>query len=106
MLSHLSWPILIPQIQRDIKAKERARENLSRRYRSSTLSDEDILQCLYALSDNNSYLLFNRWGCGGYGHIPQADLLLFVDVGAPLSLTHIFVPPSPPLPTKGILLIA
>ena len=53
---------LPPQIQRDIKAKERARETLSRRYRSSTLTDDDVLQCLYALSDNNSYLLFNRWG--------------------------------------------
>ena len=51
------------QVQRDIKAKEKARELLSRRYRSSTLSEEELLQCLYAVSDNNSYLLFNR--CGG-----------------------------------------
>ncbi|PNW82263.1 hypothetical protein CHLRE_06g278154v5 [Chlamydomonas reinhardtii] len=48
------------EIQRDIKLKERARETLSRRYRSNRLSEEDILTCIYSLSDNNSYLLFNR----------------------------------------------
>ncbi|KAG2445151.1 hypothetical protein HYH02_008619 [Chlamydomonas schloesseri] len=48
------------EIQRDIKVKEKARETLSRRYRSSRLSEEDILTCIYSLSDNNSYLLFNR----------------------------------------------
>ncbi|PNH09778.1 hypothetical protein TSOC_003592 [Tetrabaena socialis] len=48
------------EIQRDIKVKERARETLGRRYRSARLSDEDILSCIYSLSDNNSYLLFNR----------------------------------------------
>lgn len=48
------------EIQRDIKVKERARELLAKRYSSSRLSDEDILQCIYSISDNNSYLLFNR----------------------------------------------
>lgn len=48
------------EVQRDIKTKEKARELLSRRYRSSALSEEQLLQCIYALSDNNSYLLFNR----------------------------------------------
>ncbi|GFR42252.1 hypothetical protein Agub_g3147 [Astrephomene gubernaculifera] len=48
------------EIQRDIKVKERAREALSRRYRSSRLSEEEILLCIYSISDNNSYLLFNR----------------------------------------------
>ncbi|KAG2439554.1 hypothetical protein HXX76_004907 [Chlamydomonas incerta] len=48
------------EIQREIKLKEKARETLSRRYRSSRLSEEDILTCIYSLSDNNSYLLFNR----------------------------------------------
>lgn len=28
--------------------------------RRSGVSDEDILWCLYSISDNNSYLLFNR----------------------------------------------
>lgn len=48
------------EVQRDIKAKERAREALAKRYRSSQLSEEDILLCLYSVSDNNSFLLFNR----------------------------------------------
>ncbi|GAX77609.1 hypothetical protein CEUSTIGMA_g5053.t1 [Chlamydomonas eustigma] len=48
------------EVQRDIKAKEKAREALARRYRSSSLGEEDLLQCLYAIADNNSYLLFNR----------------------------------------------
>lgn len=57
-----------PEVQRDIRAKERAREMLSKRYRSSSLGEEELLQCLYALSDNNSYLLFNRCVCGmGWG---------------------------------------
>jgi len=48
------------QIQRDIKTKERAREALAKKYCTSQLSQEDILLCLYSISDNNSYLLFNR----------------------------------------------
>jgi hypothetical protein len=40
--------------------KERAREHLSRKYRSRQLSEEEILHCIYSISDNNSYLLFNR----------------------------------------------
>ncbi len=51
------------EIQRDIKVKERAREVLAKRHSSSRLSDEDILQCIYSISDNNSYLLFNRKSC-------------------------------------------
>ena len=31
-----------------------------RRYKNSRLSEDDILRCLYSISDNNSYLLFNR----------------------------------------------
>ena len=30
------------------------------RYRSRDLREEDILHCLYSISDNNSFLLFNR----------------------------------------------
>ncbi|GLC41087.1 hypothetical protein PLESTB_000944400 [Pleodorina starrii] len=48
------------EVQRDIKVKEKAREALSRRYRSARLSEEEILLCIYSISDNNSYLLFNR----------------------------------------------
>lgn len=48
------------EIQKDIKAKEKAREALAKRYKSSNLSEEEILWCLYSISDNNSFLLFNR----------------------------------------------
>ncbi|KAL6771975.1 hypothetical protein ACKKBG_A28500 [Auxenochlorella protothecoides x Auxenochlorella symbiontica] len=48
------------EVQRRIKAKERAREVLARRHRSATLSEDDVLRCLYSISDNNTYLLFNR----------------------------------------------
>ncbi|KAG2500287.1 hypothetical protein HYH03_001865 [Edaphochlamys debaryana] len=48
------------EVQRDIKVKEKARESLSRRYRNARLTEEEILTCIYSLSDNNSYLLFNR----------------------------------------------
>ncbi|KAK9909370.1 hypothetical protein WJX75_001113 [Coccomyxa subellipsoidea] len=48
------------EVQRDIKQKERAREALVRKHRSTQLSEEDILRCIYSISDNNSYLLFNR----------------------------------------------
>ena len=30
------------------------------RYRSNLLKEEEILLCLYSISDNNSFLLFNR----------------------------------------------
>ena len=44
-----------------LQAKERAREALSRRYgRGGRLGEEEVLLCLYSISDNNSYLLFNR----------------------------------------------
>lgn len=48
------------QVQRDIKHKERAREALSKMYRNGQLSEEAILWSIYSISDNNSYLLFNR----------------------------------------------
>ena len=41
-------------------AQERAREQLSRKYSSKQLSVESILTALYSISDNNSFLLFNR----------------------------------------------
>lgn len=48
------------QVQRDIKHKERAREALAKKYRNAQLTEEAILWSIYSISDNNSYLLFNR----------------------------------------------
>ena len=48
------------QIDREIRQKEQARKTLSQRYRSAQLSEDDIFLCLYSISDNNSYLFFNR----------------------------------------------
>jgi len=47
-------------IQREIKAKEKAIEHISRKYATSELSSDDIKLCLYSIGDNNSYLTFNR----------------------------------------------
>lgn len=52
-------------MQRDIKHKERAREALAKKYRNAQLSEEAILWSIYSISDNNSYLLFNRCVRGG-----------------------------------------
>jgi hypothetical protein len=40
--------------------QERAREQLSRRYKSTRMPEEVLLTALYSISDNNSFLLFNR----------------------------------------------
>lgn len=48
------------EVQRMIKRKEKARETIASKYQSSTVSKEDILQCLYSIADNNAYLRFNR----------------------------------------------
>ena len=42
------------------QAKEAARAQLARKYRSAAVSEEEILQCLYSIGDNNSYLAFSR----------------------------------------------
>ena len=47
-------------VQREIKAKEKAREALARKYANATLTGEEILSVLYSISDNNAYLRFNR----------------------------------------------
>ena len=47
-------------VQRDIKAKERARAALARRYASSTLPEDDVLRCLYSIADNEAFLAFSR----------------------------------------------
>jgi hypothetical protein len=48
-------------IQADIKRKERAIETLAKKYSSSSLSKEDIRQCLYSIGDYHSYLRANRY---------------------------------------------
>ena len=47
-------------VQKEIKAKEKAREALARKYANATLTGEEILSVLYSISDNNAYLRFNR----------------------------------------------
>lgn len=52
------------EIQRDIKAKEKAIETLSSRYaRSSDFNKEAVRQCLYSLGDNAAFLRVNRDPC-------------------------------------------
>lgn len=48
------------EVQRMIKKKEKARDAIASRYASETLSKDDILHCLYSISDNNAFLRFNR----------------------------------------------
>lgn len=48
------------EIQSLIKRKERAVEQLVKRYTSMHLSSDDIRQCLYSICDNNSFLNSNR----------------------------------------------
>eukprot|EP00238_Polyblepharides_amylifera_P006470 CAMPEP_0196585418 /NCGR_PEP_ID=MMETSP1081-20130531/50565_1 /TAXON_ID=36882 /ORGANISM="Pyramimonas amylifera, Strain CCMP720" /LENGTH=678 /DNA_ID=CAMNT_0041906951 /DNA_START=96 /DNA_END=2132 /DNA_ORIENTATION=+ len=48
------------QVDREIKAKERARETLADKYCSSSLSQDEIRHCMYSIADNDSYLRFNR----------------------------------------------
>ena len=43
-------------IDREIKAKERAVESLSKRHANSNINAEEIRQCLYSIGDNNAYL--------------------------------------------------
>lgn len=50
-------------IQRQIREKEHAVEVLAQRYRSKTVSSDDIRQCLYSIGDNNAYLRSNRDPC-------------------------------------------
>lgn len=51
-------------IQKDIKAKERAIETLAARYeRRGELSQENIRQCLYSIGDNHAFLRANRDPC-------------------------------------------
>lgn len=47
-------------IQRDIRSKEKARDILARKYRSKNVDEEDLLQCMYSIGDNNTFLAFTR----------------------------------------------
>ncbi|KAF9450676.1 hypothetical protein P691DRAFT_664810 [Macrolepiota fuliginosa MF-IS2] len=51
------------EIQKDIKAKERAIETLSTRYSRNGLSQEQVRQCLYSIGDNHAFLRVNRDPC-------------------------------------------
>lgn len=50
-------------IQKDIKAKERAIETLSARYAREGLPQEQVRQCLYSIGDNHAFLRVNRDPC-------------------------------------------
>ncbi|KAJ3531814.1 hypothetical protein NM688_g7519 [Phlebia brevispora] len=51
------------EIQRDIKAKERAIETLASKYHRGKLTQEEIRQCLYSIGDNHAFLRTNRDPC-------------------------------------------
>ncbi|VDC02131.1 unnamed protein product [Peniophora sp. CBMAI 1063] len=51
------------EIQKDIKAKERAIELLSSRYTRGGLEQEDVRQLLYSIGDNHAFLRVNRDPC-------------------------------------------
>ncbi|KZP06726.1 hypothetical protein FIBSPDRAFT_763913 [Athelia psychrophila] len=51
------------EIQKDIKAKERAIETLATRYERKGLLAENIRQCLYSIGDNHAFLRTNRDPC-------------------------------------------
>ncbi|RCH92045.1 hypothetical protein CU097_006718 [Rhizopus azygosporus] len=52
-----------PQIQAEIRRKEKSIEILSRKYQSKYLSADEIRHCLYSIGDNNAYLRANRDPC-------------------------------------------
>ena len=49
-----------PQIDHELKRKERALEILGDRYARPGLKAEDLKQCILAIGDNHNYLRFNR----------------------------------------------
>lgn len=51
------------EIQREIKAKERAIETLASKYAKKGLNQETIRQCLYSIGDNHAFLRVNRDPC-------------------------------------------
>lgn len=48
------------QIQQDLAKKEQARKQLARTHATTSCPPDGILNAVYALSDYNTYLLFNR----------------------------------------------
>lgn len=50
-----------PQINQEIRSKERAIDLLSRKFSSSNLKEEEIKHCLYSIGDNHAYLRANRY---------------------------------------------
>lgn len=59
------------------QAKEQARNSLARKYKSGAISEEEILQCLYSIADNNTFLTFNR--------DPIDRMLALLKVGSPFT---------------------
>lgn len=51
------------QIQSEIRAKERAIEQLAKRYQRPPFGAEEIRQCLYSIGDNHAFLRFARDPC-------------------------------------------
>ncbi|TFK25939.1 hypothetical protein FA15DRAFT_667930 [Coprinopsis marcescibilis] len=51
------------EVQRDIRSKERAIEQLSERYQRNGFSQEKVRQCLYSIGDNHAFLRTNRDPC-------------------------------------------
>lgn len=51
------------EIQREIKSKERAIEQLANRYSRRDLEPDTIRQCLYSIGDNHAFLRVNRDPC-------------------------------------------
>lgn len=51
------------EIQKEIKAKERAIETLAGKYAKNGLSQEQVRQCLYSIGDNHAFLRANRDPC-------------------------------------------
>jgi hypothetical protein len=51
------------EVQKDIRSKERAIEQLSSRFERKGLSQEQVRQCLYSIGDNHAFLRANRDPC-------------------------------------------
>lgn len=65
------------------QAKETARNQLARMYRSSAISEEEILQCMYSIGDNESYLAFSR--------DPITRMIALLQVGRCLGIIRFFI---------------
>jgi hypothetical protein len=50
-------------IQKEIKAKERAIESLATRYARGKLDSDAVRQCIYSIGDNHAFLRVNRDPC-------------------------------------------